>query len=72
MEKKIDLQEILLNEIEGKGCLTFGLVLNAMKEAVRQSLELAAENATCKKGVLIDTLPIVNKQSILDTIKQVE
>ena len=53
---------------------TFNMVLSAMKEACRQTLELTAENAKIEK-VQIDYKKFVNvvsKQSILDTIKQVE
>lgn len=45
-------------------------LLTAMKEACRQTLELAAENVkTCTNRET--TSIIVNKQSILDTINQV-
>ena len=52
-------------------------VKEAMKEACRQTLELAAKNAECEDGAIIDLgfeiiAASVNKQSILDTIKQVK
>jgi hypothetical protein len=48
--------------------------IDAMKEACKQTLELAAENAKCERnGFGHDHLTgNVDKQSILDTIKQVE
>jgi hypothetical protein len=52
-------------------------IITAMKEAIRQSLELAAENAetereiTSESGVLRQ-IGIVDKQSILNTINQIE
>ena len=96
---KINLEEILKKELiptvfDGSSELTFNATINAMKEACRQTLELAAENAkvesknyfeASKEELIngidvyfneIDDRPtnihIVDKQSILDTIKQVE
>lgn len=55
--------------------------LNAMKEACRQALELAAENAKLKTvklsegvaGVILPTWKdTINKQSILNTINEIE
>ena len=48
-----------------------------MKEACRQTLELATKNAECEDGAIIDLgfeiiAASVNKQSILDTINQIE
>lgn len=57
------------------------LVITAMREACRQVLELAAENAHAKDFIEgSTTIPaltpnidiIVNKQSILDTINNIE
>lgn len=83
MEKKINLEEILLS-IVPKNCYWEDMqnltncpqeyVLSAMKEACRQVLELAAENAETD----FDSLPyeelryFVDKQSILNTIKQIK
>ena len=82
--KEINLEKILANC--GAGELTVGDALDAMKEACKQVLELAAENANLhhwdKHGrSLITGNKIdfdnyggskVNKQSILDTINQVK
>lgn len=78
---KINLEEILKKELipivfGGSPELTFNATIKAMKEAYRQTLELAAENAKGKPFPMNETGVIryaeVNKQSILDTIKQVE
>lgn len=54
----------------------FVYIKNAMKEACKKILELATENAKGKPFPMNETGVIryteVNKQSILDTIKQVE
>ena len=83
-KQKINLEEILsYGETYEKNCSTISVndALIAMKEACRQTLKLAAENAKIK----IDMVPYggntnnplvpsysVNEQSILDTIKQIE
>ena len=91
-ERKINLDEILLNELEKSkygfpemDSDVYDNIKTAMKEACRQLLELAAENTElyCEdklsnikyitnfeinNGLIIT----VNKQSILDTIKQVK
>ena len=93
MSKKINLELILFNEIgklriafpeenyysedDVKNSKEFTYFINAMKEACRQTLELAAENAECEDGAIIDLgfeiiAASVNKQSILDTINQIE
>ena len=88
---KINLEERLEKEIikvysEFKNSKDFSnhdkiIAKNAMKEACKQILELAAKNAKIKtimtsKGVDLVILPtwtdIVDKQSILDVIKFVE
>ena len=73
--KTIDLEKILDNylEVDCDYSYTRESILMAMKEACRQTLELAAENATTLK----DNDPNMNfytidKQSILNTINQVE
>ena len=78
-EKKIKLEEILKNELipivfSNSPEMTFNATIRAMKEACKQVLELAAENATAGLFETDDSLGeiIVNKQSILNTIKQVE
>lgn len=52
------------------------VIIAAMKEACKQTLELAAENAYTKWNgdyieIPIDTV-VIDKQSILDTINQIE
>ena len=75
MSEKINLEEIILKHLK------YDDSLDGFKEAMfefgKQLLELAAENATTKSVVFIsgriqNTTEIVYKQSILDTIKQVE
>lgn len=83
--KEINLEEILNERLE---LSKYGLpeldsdqydnIVYAMREAVKQALELAAENAEVEYDVeykeTIDCekdMYIVNKQSILDTINQV-
>lgn len=76
MGKKIKLEEIL----DFYCCVPDYdkvAILNAMKDACRKTLELAAENATTKKEMIpivgvFKTIGEVNKQSIIDTIKQVQ
>ena len=66
MAQKINLEEIL-NDCAYVDDDIKPNIKNAMKEAVRQALELAAENAE-----ICEELFIVDKQSILNTINQVE
>lgn len=93
--KTVNLEEILLNcnfsslEIlkrvycaDGKNGSMYDRLMDGMKEACKQTLELAAENATTHKvqkgGSYHGTLFVpdycinVDKQSILNTIKQVK
>jgi transcription termination factor NusB len=84
MEKKtINLEDILhntkfeeLSNIEKDlircGVISYNVkeIVNAMREACRQTLELAAENAETYEDPYEDVW--VNKQSILETIKQIE
>lgn len=83
--KKINLEKILFdigkyndNDIS---FLTIESILAAMKEAVKQALELAAENATAKiqqewsgntGSEYCDEYAVVNKKSILNIINQIE
>jgi hypothetical protein len=80
-KRKINLEEILdkVRCIDGNpdnGQLyDDDLAKAAMLEFGKQLLELAAENAKTKEyisQVFAPTRIIVNKQSILDTIKQIE
>ena len=76
-ERKINLEEILQDfgiynnsthpneEIREK----YLIIVAVMKEACRQTLELAAENAETIWGQMVVK---VNKQSILNTINQIE
>lgn len=81
-DKKINLEEILMSialnaaSEEGKHS-SFStdelyIIFLAMKEACRQTLELAAKNADVTINSIEDLKLIVNEQSILDTIKQIE
>lgn len=85
MEKKINLEDVLFNSkfndltLEDKQsikngiiCFSFEEILSAMKEACRQTLELAAENARCDAPYGVDVSHMISKQSILDTINQIE
>lgn len=81
-ERKINLEEIMQEHVDPhcflkKEC--YERVIEAMKEACKQTLELAAENAK-KNAMVWDAQSSmwtpesnkINKQSILDTIKQIE
>ena len=80
-ERKINLEQILISKLEENSTEEFDLQIisklhfiacyYAMEEACKQVLELAAENATYNytengRGIYVD------KQSILDTINQIE
>lgn len=81
-ERKINLEEILkrFSHVDHGAVEDFWFtenVIKAMKEACRQTLELAAENAKICTDTMCspyreDWVKYVDKQSILDTIKQVE
>ena len=81
MSKKINLEEIWLNNITKfeniESSTIWDIGKAAMLEAIKQALELAAENTRIKdKYTSVSPAEyigkVVNKQSILDTIKQVE
>lgn len=72
-----DFKQKMLHDLDCPFCKYEEEVLEAMKEACRQVLELATENARTKTSGTHDGgfdvyETIVNRQSILDTIKQVE
>lgn len=80
-ERKINLEEILWKSFYNNGIpkpthslaeITQKAVKEAMKEACRQILELVAENAEVTINSIEDLKLIVDKQSILDTINQIE
>lgn len=85
-ERKINLEQILISKLEENSTEDFDLKIisklhfiacyYAMEEACKQVLELAAENARGKILPVTETGVLnyseVDKQSILDTIKQVE
>ncbi len=78
MEQKIvDIQKIIsdykiIEKSNDKGEL-FHLIRYAMKEACQQAIKLAAENADCEiDGQEHIEKVWVNKQSILDTINQIQ
>lgn len=77
-DKKINLEEIIENELYNKH-LFFNKtnpvqIKNICIEFGKQLLELAAENATTEvvQMNICGSVRVVNKQSILDTIKQVK
>lgn len=85
--KKIYLEEILddiLVEYNSDVEISYEASIKAMKEAIRQALELAAENAKTKIHTVYPLTPMINgtypiseetivdKQSILNTINQIE
>ena len=73
-ERKVNLEEIMQQHVDPhcfsrKGC--YEAVIDAMREACRQVLELASENVTMyEAGAYLGR--VVNKQSITNTINQVE
>jgi hypothetical protein len=74
MSEKINLEEILTTAFNGK---YWDIPMEKCKIAIlefgKQLLELAAENADCiDVGVGAEYFYKVDKQSILNTIKQVE
>ena len=85
---KINLEEILLKNIKKiymefmpieDFCNRDRIIaINAMKEACQEILRLAAENAEIKENFTVDDKAfvlneyVINKQSILDTINQIE
>lgn len=78
MRNKINLEEIIENELYNKH-LFFNKtnpvqIKNICIEFGKQLLELAAENATTEvvQMNICGSVRVVNKQSILDTIKQVK
>lgn len=87
MDKKIDLEEILGDNCVNIGFLKTAIcpdgikgsqgqrILNAMRDLAEQILELAAENAEIDSIATSDDssgfIHEINKQSILDTIKQI-
>ena len=83
--KTINLEEIWMNSIQKydniNGSTVWSIGKDSMLEFGKQLLELAAENAKIKyvdygnfqPGSCYESeeIPIINKQSILDTINQV-
>ena len=86
--KDIILKEILFKEVDKfrekynpKNLYTnqqiedsdeFEFFISAMREACKQTLELAAENVRCDSHYGVDISHTINKQSILDTINQIK
>ena len=71
MSKQINLQEIANQTINNTH---EGMVISCMKEAIKQALELAAENARIKypqEYFYHQQFMRVDKKSILDIINQV-
>jgi len=78
-ERRINLEEILSKRIVLEPSHIRKEILIAMKEACRQTLELATENAETSFEPIIgfhvcpgDGDYVVNKQSILDTMNFIE
>ena len=81
MNKEVNLEQILRSFLTTEAILannpdyTYNMVLSAMREACKQTLELAAENAesycVCERDMLTGDSE-VDKQSILDTINQIK
>lgn len=80
-ERKINLEEILKEYLTvntmrvNKPDYTFMMVLSAMKETVRQALDLAVENAKLKvytEYTFDEPKYYVDKDSIINTINQIE
>lgn len=79
--RTINLDEILKSYLTletvraNKPDYTYNMILSATKEACRQTLELAAENAEVfhigYDDVLNKSYASVDRQSILDTLKQI-
>lgn len=76
-ERKINLEEIIRKYNFNCNDVSLNRNKNMLQEFGKQILELAAENADTKSIVFISgkiqtTTEVVDKQSILDIIKQVE
>lgn len=73
-ERKINLEEILSKRIVLEPSHIRKEILIAMKEACRQTLELAAENAIIflPSHSHLHGTKNIDKQSILNTINQIE
>ena len=73
MSDKINLEEILDNHSDVRQYYPIICILAAMKEACRQTLALAAGEASIiKKKELDDDYYEVNKKAILDVINLIE
>lgn len=72
-KRKINLQNILADKLGDENLSINDAIIEAMKEFGKQLLDLAAENAEIIEiPTMSYFIKVVNKQSILDTIKQVE
>ena len=78
MSKEINLQNILDEIHDSKYRASYKTwysqqcILEAMKEACRQTLELASKNARCDSSYGVDISHTINRQSILNTINQIK
>ena len=71
--KEINLEEIVRSSnVIFKERGQYESVLELMREACRQTLELAAENVRCDAPYGVDVSHMINRQSILDTINQIK
>lgn len=70
-----DFKKEMLHDIDCVFCRYEEEVLKAMKEACRQTLELAAENSefySWDSLKELQSIEQINRKSILDTINQIE
>lgn len=82
MSKEINLTEILKKSIDNPNNRDLQTlieryasphdILDAMKEACKQTLELAAKNVRCDSHYGVDISHTINRQSILDTMNQIK
>jgi len=79
-QKEINLKKIVEEQETfdpNYSTISINDAITAMREACKQTLELAAENAECVEGAIVNMgfeniAASVNKQSILDTINQIK
>ena len=82
-ERKINLEDLLINHCNNnmlhwinEAEYRKSFLLDAMKDAIKQALELAAENATIIEHQATEyddrVYKEVSKESILNTINQIE
>lgn len=78
--KEVKLKEILTEHFANSRELSeffekpvyVDLILHAMREACKQTLELAAKNVRCDSNYGVDISHTINKQSILGLINKIK